>query len=219
MATTLIGADPASDVRIDHPRISSRHARLSLRGQEYVLEDLDSTNGTFVDGVRIKSTSVGPRSEIRLGPVPVQFSELSRLLPAPTASASPRVTELVEEPMPQRPHAAPVRAFTPATPPPYVAPVPPPYVPPAPAPPAPVIVAAPQYVPPAAPVIQQKQGVPGVVVAGFIFAFLFWPLGFLLCAMGYSEANRRQSGVGLAVAGIIISVIVAIIEVNILANM
>jgi len=43
-----IGRLPGNTVVIDHPAVSGRHARVSREGSEYVLEDLQSTNGTFV---------------------------------------------------------------------------------------------------------------------------------------------------------------------------
>jgi pSer/pThr/pTyr-binding forkhead associated (FHA) protein len=44
-----IGRLPGNTVVIDHPAVSGRHARVSREGSEYVLEDLQSTNGTFVN--------------------------------------------------------------------------------------------------------------------------------------------------------------------------
>lgn len=49
-----IGRDKANDLVIDHPLASRRHARLERTGEGYVIRDLDSTNGTFVNGERIQ---------------------------------------------------------------------------------------------------------------------------------------------------------------------
>jgi hypothetical protein len=48
-----IGRDPGNDIVINHPQVSRQHARLVLRGGLMVLEDLGSTNGTFVNGMRL----------------------------------------------------------------------------------------------------------------------------------------------------------------------
>ncbi|HEC36485.1 MAG TPA: FHA domain-containing protein [Anaerolineae bacterium] len=48
-----IGRDPGNDITINDPQISRQHARLALRGGIMVLEDLGSTNGTFVNGMRL----------------------------------------------------------------------------------------------------------------------------------------------------------------------
>jgi pSer/pThr/pTyr-binding forkhead associated (FHA) protein len=49
----IIGRDPTSDVTVNHPQVSRQHARLIRQGKMLVLEDLGSTNGTFVNGVRL----------------------------------------------------------------------------------------------------------------------------------------------------------------------
>ncbi len=63
----VIGAAPEADIRVDLPTVSSTHARLTRVGRAYVLEDLDSSAGTFVDGNRIQHQTVDSSSEISLG--------------------------------------------------------------------------------------------------------------------------------------------------------
>ncbi len=48
-----IGRDPVSDIVIDDPEISRHHARLSIGPAGYYLQDMASTNGSFVDGERL----------------------------------------------------------------------------------------------------------------------------------------------------------------------
>ena len=52
-----------------------------------------------------------------------------------------------------------------------------------------------------------SQGTPGTVIAGLILAFFCPLIGVILCAVGLPEAQRRNSGVGLAYAGIIIGIV------------
>src|SRR5690242_21354060 len=52
-----IGRDANNGVAINDAEVSRRHARLTFQGGKYVLEDLGSTNGTFVNGQRL----AGPR--------------------------------------------------------------------------------------------------------------------------------------------------------------
>ena len=49
-----IGRSPDNDFVISHPRVSRHHAQLTREdGKVWLLEDLESSNGTFVDGERI----------------------------------------------------------------------------------------------------------------------------------------------------------------------
>ena len=49
-----IGRDPECEVHIPTTTISRQHVRIFCRGEEYHVEDLDSTNGTYINGVKIK---------------------------------------------------------------------------------------------------------------------------------------------------------------------
>lgn len=64
-----IGRDSTNEIVINDAEVSRRHARLTFQGGKYVLEDLGSTNGTFVNGQRL----AGPRV-LRTGEV-VSFGE------------------------------------------------------------------------------------------------------------------------------------------------
>lgn len=48
-----IGRDSTNGVAINDSEVSRKHARLMFQGGKYVLEDLGSTNGTFVNGQRL----------------------------------------------------------------------------------------------------------------------------------------------------------------------
>ena len=59
---------------MNDPLISRRHALIRQDGRTFVIEDLGSRNGTFVEGLRVESPTVlSPGARIRLGPVPFQF--------------------------------------------------------------------------------------------------------------------------------------------------
>ena len=51
------------------------------------------------------------------------------------------------------------------------------------------------------------QGIPGTVIAGFILSFLCPLIGLILCGVGLGEAKKRNAGTGLAIAGIVISLV------------
>jgi pSer/pThr/pTyr-binding forkhead associated (FHA) protein len=56
------------DLVLEDPEVSRRHAVLRREGESIVVEDLDSTNGTFVNGERIRSPiPIGPGDLVRVG--------------------------------------------------------------------------------------------------------------------------------------------------------
>jgi hypothetical protein len=63
-----IGRDIKNDIAINDPEVSRQHARLLLRTNTYVIEDLGSTNGTFINNQRLTSpTPLKPGELIFLG--------------------------------------------------------------------------------------------------------------------------------------------------------
>jgi pSer/pThr/pTyr-binding forkhead associated (FHA) protein len=64
----LIGRAEDSTLVLDDDYASTRHARLTQQGQEYFLEDLGSTNGTYMNRTRVQQpTAIGPGDEVKLG--------------------------------------------------------------------------------------------------------------------------------------------------------
>jgi len=53
--TCAVGRGPRSDLRLDDPRVSTLHALIRWEGTLWSLRDLDSRNGTFLDGQRLAS--------------------------------------------------------------------------------------------------------------------------------------------------------------------
>lgn len=70
----ILGRDPEATVWFDRPGVSRLHARIVIAGEEASIEDLGSTNGTWLRGERIdRPTPLRDGDEIRLGPVAVTF--------------------------------------------------------------------------------------------------------------------------------------------------
>lgn len=67
-AETTIGRLPDNEIVLNHPQVSAHHARLVPEQRTYRLTDLDSTNHTYVNGLRVTSQLLQPRDEIRIGP-------------------------------------------------------------------------------------------------------------------------------------------------------
>jgi diguanylate cyclase (GGDEF)-like protein len=69
-AEHIIGRGDLADFRVEDPDVSRKHARL-FRGPDstsFILEDLDSTNGTFVNGHRVDSIVLQPGDRVQCGP-------------------------------------------------------------------------------------------------------------------------------------------------------
>lgn len=62
--TSVIGREPLNDVVFADPEISRRHSRIKIEGQSAIIEDLGSTNGTFVNGRRISGPTALKHGDI-----------------------------------------------------------------------------------------------------------------------------------------------------------
>lgn len=67
-AALRFGRDPSCDVVIAEPTVSRRHAQASWDGRELVIEDLGSSGGTFVNGMKVQRAVLHPGDVVRLGP-------------------------------------------------------------------------------------------------------------------------------------------------------
>ncbi|MEG6567173.1 FHA domain-containing protein [Thermoanaerobacterium saccharolyticum] len=52
---TTIGRADDCDIVVENPYVSSKHAMIRKKGKKYIIQDLNSTNGTFVNGKRVKN--------------------------------------------------------------------------------------------------------------------------------------------------------------------
>ena len=74
-AVVSIGRRLENDLVIDDPRVSRNHAQLRAVDGHFVLVDLGSTGGTFVNGNRVSETIMYPNDTISLGGVKVTFQQ------------------------------------------------------------------------------------------------------------------------------------------------
>ena len=74
--TFTIGSGSRNDLAISDSTVSKRHCEIIVEQSGYLIRDLDSTNGTFVQGVRVSSAHLAPGSEIQLGKTRIVFCPL-----------------------------------------------------------------------------------------------------------------------------------------------
>ncbi|HUJ12666.1 MAG TPA: FHA domain-containing serine/threonine-protein kinase, partial [Thermoanaerobaculia bacterium] len=69
-ADVMVGRDRSCSIVLTHPAVSRRHARITLSGAAYVLEDLKSANGTYVNNTRVERAKLKPGDVVRFGADP-----------------------------------------------------------------------------------------------------------------------------------------------------
>jgi hypothetical protein len=78
-AITTIGRDVNNAIVVDDQFASSEHAVLTFRGRTWYVEDLKSTNGTFVNGAPVDGVApLGYGDEIQLGQVRLRLERARR---------------------------------------------------------------------------------------------------------------------------------------------
>jgi len=70
---TLIGRSVHSDIKLTDTGISREHAAITWEGTSYVLEDLQSTNGTKVNDKRVRSAELRTNDRIQIGRTVLTF--------------------------------------------------------------------------------------------------------------------------------------------------
>lgn len=65
----VVGRAESAEIVIDDPSLSRAHARLSLNGGQVSIEDLGSTNGCLLNGVRVTCATVQDRDAVQLGSI------------------------------------------------------------------------------------------------------------------------------------------------------
>lgn len=89
---TTVGRVEDNAFQIPEPSVSSHHCEIYLRGGEVYVKDLNSTNGTFIDGVQITESVIKPGQILRLGQVLLRLeSDAPQEKPKPPLSQTTMV--------------------------------------------------------------------------------------------------------------------------------
>jgi len=84
---TTIGRVEDNTFQIAEPSVSSHHCEVLLRGDEVVVKDLNSTNGTFINGEKITESVLKPGHTLRIGQIELRLENGAGA--APAASSAP----------------------------------------------------------------------------------------------------------------------------------
>ena len=84
--STTVGRAEGNLFQIIEPSVSGRHCEILLRGNEVVVRDLKSTNGTFIQGERITEAILKPGQVLRLGRVDLRL-QVSAPVASPASGA------------------------------------------------------------------------------------------------------------------------------------
>ncbi|MGZ8832919.1 MAG: protein kinase domain-containing protein [Thermoanaerobaculia bacterium] len=68
--SVMVGRDRTCSIVLSHPAVSRRHARMTLSGTAWVLEDLQSANGTYVNNTRVDKVKLKAGDVVRFGADP-----------------------------------------------------------------------------------------------------------------------------------------------------
>jgi len=71
-----IGRSSDNDLVINNIKVSRKHAKLEKSGNEWFVEDLGSSNGTFLNGEKVKRVKVTPKDVLTIGGIPLNIEKL-----------------------------------------------------------------------------------------------------------------------------------------------
>lgn len=118
-----IGRKPDNDIVIDNMAVSSHHARIIMQGNTYVIEDTQSTNGTFLNDKKIINSGLKHNDTVAIGQHALVFvdpesAKTAPPAPAPAQPMNSEATVVITPQMMQQRQAAAASTDIPGQPPP-----------------------------------------------------------------------------------------------------
>lgn len=89
---TALGRLDDNDFALPEASVSSHHAEILRRGNEWVVKDLNSTNGTFINGEPTKEAVLKPGQTLRLGQLELRIEDPNAPAPPPPPPAKEKHT-------------------------------------------------------------------------------------------------------------------------------
>jgi DNA-binding NtrC family response regulator len=86
---------------LDHPTVSRNHLTVRRQGEVFVVQDLGSTNGTFIDGAQVKEGFLRAGALLEVGDVQLRFQPMLKSLEV-NPTADDRLGDLVGKSLPMR---------------------------------------------------------------------------------------------------------------------
>ncbi len=99
--TLRIGKAPDNDLVLDDPTVSRNHLTVQRQGDVFLVHDLGSTNGTFIDGAQVKEGFLRAGALLEVGDVQLRFQPIIKSLDVSPA-ANDRLGDLVGRSLPMR---------------------------------------------------------------------------------------------------------------------
>lgn len=97
-----IGRDPGNDIILRDPKVSRHHSEIVFERGFFVLHDLASANGTYVNGKRVRVAPLTHGAKLRMGNTYGRFSEE---LPTESDAAAEASPDSLEQPLQEPPTA------------------------------------------------------------------------------------------------------------------
>ena len=96
----VVGRAPGNEIVVDNLAVSGSHARIYVEDGKFVLEDLNSLNGTFLNGQRIRKSVLKQGDQIAIGKHTLEYSDSGGLnvlmmMPAERGSQAARADQTV----------------------------------------------------------------------------------------------------------------------------
>ncbi|MFZ5446724.1 MAG: FHA domain-containing protein [Myxococcota bacterium] len=95
----VLGRGLEADFKLDDPRLSRRHAEVTRVGLGFVLVDLHSCNGTFVNGQRVSQHELRDGDGIRVGGNVLRFLQGTLEVAPPARSVADQLAHEVNNPL------------------------------------------------------------------------------------------------------------------------